>query len=407
MRDRHPPSSPAHVPATRATRQRGRSHGAAGFTIIELLVAVVIGLTLTLAVTGMMTRHERDRRSVASTNDVALGSASVSYLLDRTIRSAGSGFAQAWDQSAGCVLRVARSGSLILPRSNAFPEPFDSLPTAAQTPRLMPLLVHAGAGVGGTDVIAVLSGASGLGEAPLRVLPNSSAGNSLRLASTVGLRGDDLILVLEEGVGCVVQQITSSFTGGATQLISTGGAYAKDPVDNLAMASFSVGTSSAGAQVAVLGNASGNRPQFQLLGVGVNNTLFSYDLLQLDGTDDPVPVAEGVLDLRALYGVDSDNNGLVDTWVAPSVDGWKAADLSTGTAAASTKLRQILALRVGMVLRTDRYEKENVSPETLTLFSDLPTAVHHTRTLSLDERQLRTRAVEFTVPLRNTMLVAR
>ena len=76
-------------------------------------------------------------------------------------------------------------------------------------------------------------------------------------------------------------------------------------------------------------------------------------------------------------------------------------------AAASTKLRQILALRVGMVLRTDRYEKENVSPETVTLFSDLPTAVHYARTLSLDERQLRTRAVEFTVPLRNTMLVAR
>ncbi|HZF81733.1 MAG TPA: PilW family protein [Rubrivivax sp.] len=404
MRDRHPPLPPAHASAAGAVRRRGSEHHAAGFTIIELLVAVVIGLTLTLAVTGMMTRHERDRRSVASTNDVALGSASVSYLLDRTIRSAGSGFAQSWEQSTGCLLRVSRSGTLILPRANAFPAPFNSLP---QTPRLMPLLVHAGAGVGGTDVIAVLSGASALGEAPLRILPNSAAGNALRVGSTVGLRGNDVILVLEEGVGCVVQQIAAPFTGGDTQLINTGGVYANDPVDTLPMASFSTGTSLTGAQVAVLGNTTGNLPQFQLLGIGANNTLFSYDLLRLDGTDAAVPVAEGLLDLRALYGVDSDNNGLVDSWVSPSATGWTAAELSAGTAAAATQLRQILALRVGMVLRTDRYEKDNVSPDTLTLFADLPTAVQYPRTLSSDERRLRTRAVEFTVPLRNTMFVAR
>ena len=79
----------------RAARQRG-------FTLIELLVAVTIGMALTLAITLMLTRHEAARRSLTNVNDSTMSGVYASYVLDRSVRSAGSGFAQAWRTGVGC-----------------------------------------------------------------------------------------------------------------------------------------------------------------------------------------------------------------------------------------------------------------------------------------------------------------
>jgi type IV pilus assembly protein PilW len=219
----------------------------------------------------------------------------------------------------------------------------------------------------------------------------------------VGLRGNDVVLVAEEGIGCIVQQVAAPFAGGASQLLTFGGDYAKADVDGLALTSFgNAGT----AQVSLLGNTVGNRPLVQLFGVGANATLFSYDLLRLDGNDAAQPLANGVADLRALYGIDNNGDGRIDAWVAPT-GVYSAASLTDGSAAAQTRLLTIMAVRVGAILRSDRIEREDVSPATVTLFGDLPAAVQVTRNLTAAEQRQRFRGVEFTVPLRNVMLAAR
>ena len=57
----------------------------------------------------------------------------------------------------------------------------------------------------------------------------------------MGLRGNDLVLVAEDGVGCVVQQVDGPFVGGANQLLSFGGTYAKSEIDSVQLASFGAG----------------------------------------------------------------------------------------------------------------------------------------------------------------------
>lgn len=382
-------------------RRFSRRNGARGVSLVELLVAVVIGMALTLALTTVMIHHDSGKRRLISSNDMSITAAYLSYTFDNELRSAGSGFVQSSPQTFGCLLRAARGGTQILPRGSAFPAPFDTLP---QQVRLAPLVIHAGAGANGSDILAVATGSSGVGETPVSVRTVTGSGTQLHLTNTLGLRANDLVLVAEDTLGCVVQQVDSAFVGGAGQELDFGGTYAKSTIDGVQVINYSL---SDHAVVAVLGNTAGNQPMMQFLGIGDNATLFSYDVLRLDGTDAVQPLAAGVVDMRALYGVDTNADGVIDTWVAPTDVNYTAAALTAFSAAAQQRLMTIMAVRVGMVLRSDRLEREDVAPASLTLFADMPAAVQYSHAIAAGDRRQRYQAVEFTVPLRNVMLRAR
>ncbi|MCY7314971.1 MAG: PilW family protein, partial [Rubrivivax sp.] len=68
-------------------------------------------------------------------------------------------------------------------------------------------------------------------------------------------------------------------------------------------------------------------------------------------------------------------------------------------------LRTIVALRVSLLLRSSVPERAPVGPQSLQMFAALPAAVRPpVRSFTSDERLLRWRLAEFTVPLRNVML---
>lgn len=377
-------------------------HGARGFTLIELLVAVAIGMILTLAITLMLARFESNRRSMTTVNDASQSGAYVTYALDRLLRSAGSGYVQGWRDAFGCTVAATGSLGTSLPRGSAFPAPFTSVP---QTVRLAPVVVHAGAGTGGSDVIALMSGSSGMGESPMPIAANSATTTNLRVPATIGVRSNDLVLIYDGGADCMVQQVQTGFTGGATQQLDFAGSYAAATIGTAALANFYTATSPTGtpAWLSMIGNVAGNRPVFQLIGVGANATLMAHDMLRMDGSDSPVAIADGVADLRVRYGLDTNGDNIVDTWVDPGTSPWDAATLQAGTGARAA-LRQILALRIAVAVRSSVPERTVQSPATLTMFPDLATSLQATRTLSADEQLLRWRVLDFTVPLRNVLL---
>jgi type IV pilus assembly protein PilW len=383
-------------------RTRGPGHRtSAGFTLVEMLVAVTIGMALTLAVTVMLVRYESGRRSLTAQNDSSIGGAYVAYSVDRMLRSAGSGYAQAWRNSFGCRIMASRAGTTTLPRAAAFPAPFATVPQAV---RLAPVVVHAGLGTDGSDVISVATGASGLGESPLRVLPGSATATGLRVPATVGLKGNDLVLVFQEATDCMVQQVDSAFAGGAGQQIDFGGTYADDDISGTLLTGMGATDL---AWVAALGNTANNRPSFQLLGVDANATLVAHDMLQMDGSDAVVPIADGVADLRARYGVDTNDDGRIDSWQDPATAPWDAATLLDGTTTSRLNLSRIVAVRVGVLMRSNLPERDAVSASSVKLFSDLGSALEVTRTLTSAEQKMRWRPLEFTVPMRNMMLIPR
>lgn len=404
MKNANAPFAPAHV----RRRPGRREHG---LTLIELLVSLVIGLVLSLAVAGALIASEGLRRTSTSVNDLNLSGNVVAFQLDRTLRTAGSGFSQRWPETYGCRVLASRTVSgvttQVLPRTAAFPAPFAGVPV---TVRLAPVLIRKGAANTGGDVLVVMAGTSGFSEASVRPNTGSVTANSLLLPTALGIRASDLMLVSDTDLGdCMVQQVAAGHVATAAQTVNLGGQMAAASVAGVNLAAF--GTTGR-SLVSLLGNADNNPPAFTMFGVGANDTLMSFDLLRVAANDTGVvrPFYENVVEMRALYGVTNAGNlaGTVDQWIDPlNTDvTWSYAALTNGSAASAANLRRIVAVRVGLIVRAALPEREIVSPATVVLFGDLPAAQRQTRTLTAAERNMRMRTFDFTVPLRTVQLQA-
>ena len=398
-------------------RMRGRP--ASGFSLIELLVSMVIALVVTLAITSVMVRSEGSKRSTTSVNDLSQTGAYISFAMDRSIRSAGSGYSQNWLDSYGCVIDASKSNATILPLPTALPTPFALVPLKV---RLAPVIIGKGlADSGGQvrgDVLTVMAGMSGGSDQPQAVSPPPFVPGTIRVTNTLGYQNNDLVLLADQGLttntakGCILQQVAAATGVVGDQLNFAGAEYSRDNGSVVGLGEL-VGSASPIAiqlgSVPAVAGAPSNPPQMLLYGVGDNNTLYSFDLLRVAGfTAPPAPIADGVVEMRALYGVDTTAppNGSVDVWIDPASAGYTQAELTDGSPAAQTKLRSISAVRIGLILRTSLQERDQIpAGTTLTLFGGLPAPAPppYTRTLAGDERFFRYRTIEFTVPLRNPL----
>lgn len=401
----------------RTSTHRGRpSRQARGFSLIELLVAVVIGLVVSLAVFGVLAASEARKRTSVALNDTGQSGAYAAYTLDRLVRSAGSGYAESWSRIGGCRLNARLPASQTLPSATALPAPFQN--PVFQMLRLAPLVIFQGASAQGSDVLMVMSGSAGFGEASAQLLPRTPtdvAANQWRLPNTIGFRGGDLVM-LAGGGECLLTQVAPGFSGGATQALpfDTAGTYYTASTGNTSLATLA---SQAAPEAFSIGNVTGNTPQFQLFGVGANDTLFSYDLLLINQQAAALPLAEGVVAMRAVYGVDTNDDGRIDDWVAPT-GVWDGATLMNGSTASNTNLRRIVAIRLGLVMRSPLIEKPIIvagqpdpiyaAPEELTMFEDLSSnsgaSLARTVTIATADRVKRHRTIELTIPLRNVLL---
>jgi type IV pilus assembly protein PilW len=413
-----------------------------GLSLIELLVALLISAILVLAVFRVLAVSEGSKRTTTSVNDAGQSGTYALFFIDKWVRSAGSGFTQAGVEASnassyggqitafGCQVFAAFNNANIIPRSTALPAPFGSVNTGiAGRFRLAPILIAPGqttpsASGQVSDVLIVMAGSAGFAETPMlarsvfdaSATPFASAASGatqMNLGTGVSLAANDLVLVADQASAtnvapCMVQQV-ASVSGGDVQLTNATG-YGKTTIGT-SPNTATITSFTNNAAVMKLGNvAAGNPPTFLLIGVGANNTLFTYDLLRTGGADaTPNPnlqaVADGVFELHAVYGVDTDNNGTVDSWEDPGATGnaYQLSALMAGTKTAAALIAQIKAVRVGLILRTSLQEREPVAPASLTMFSDL--GLTYTRDLVGIERNFRYRVVEQTIPLRNALML--
>jgi len=411
------------------TPRMRRKVATSGFSLIELLVSMVIALVVTLAITSVLVRSEGSKRSTTSVNDVSQTGAYLAYVMDRTIRSAGSGFSQNWADAYGCVINASNGGA-ILPLPSALAAPFANVPLQI---RLAPILVGKGmADTGGQvrgDVLAVMSGTSGGGDMPQAVAPPPFVPGTVRVTNALGYQNSDLVLVADQGLtlnptkGCMLQQLASTSGVTVNQLNFTGATYSSDSGTTVGLSELVGSTSPVAIQMGTIPanpTSPSNPPQMLLYGVGDNNTLNTYDLLRGAGNT-VTPIADGVVEMRALYGIDTTlpqpvaGGGIVRDWVDPgdASSGYTYGQLTSGTTtlqltAAQLNLRRIVAVRIGLILRTSLQERDPIpTAPTLTLFRDVVkadgTSLAQTRTLTGDELYYRFRTVEFTIPLRNPL----
>ncbi|MBS0449402.1 MAG: PilW family protein [Proteobacteria bacterium] len=402
-----------------------RAHRAHGMTLIELMVALTVGMFLSLAAFGVLQVAEGRKRSLTAVNDINQSGSYALYLIDKWVRSAGNGFVQTASFGYGCALYAATSSSgtqtQVLPRTTAFPSPFDTVVSGVSgTLRLAPVLIlpdQTTPGVSGhtSDALVVMAGTSGTSNVLSLfsgfAASGASGSGTISLVNTVGFNASDLVLVADQqstsGGGpanCMIQQVASGFSGGTATTLNLSGSYSTNTVDTQSLTDFTE------TSVAIdLGNGTNSPPQFQLIGVGDNNTLYTYDLLQTQST--PLQqVADGVFELHALYGIDTNNDGKISDseWFSPTATGYTPSDLMNGSESANSVLQKIKAIRVGLILRTALPEKagsaQAPTATSITLFDDL-SSLSYTRTFSSAEQLYRYRKLELTIPLRNNLLL--
>lgn len=352
-----------------------------GFSLVELMVALTIGMFVSMAVYSVVSVSESRKRTTTSMNDIDQMGAYAVYQIDQALRNAGAGLGE--NAAYGCPLQAAFQGTQVLP-ANAFPAPFSLVNTGL---RLVPaLIVENGAGTGG-DVVISMSGAGGLAEVATPFAASGSSNNVMNLRNVVGFTASDLALLVESNTApCFVSQVSSTFVpaASATNVALAGNYHSANINGNV--------ITDANAFALNIGKS----PNFTMMGIGANNTLFSYNLLMPANTStNPSVFIENTYRLKAIYGVTNTANSTDITWVAPN------GNFSYATLMANPgRLASIRAIKVALILRTNLQEKETVSASTLTVFADTPIPM----TIALNPTNFRYQAFETTIPLRNSLI---
>ncbi len=365
-----------------------------GFSLVELMVALAIGMIVSIAVFSTLLTSQQQTKTTTSVNSRNQAGAFAAHQLDFMLRNAGTGLLDYSDTVAGidvpsygCLVHAAKNGQTLLP-SGSFMAPFNTL--SGQI-RLAPFLIKNGiAGV--SDTLLMMHTSGSLSSLPSQLL-SAPTSASLNINNVLNYRGQDRLLVVGDALQpCLISQAQTGFTASAgVTAVPLAGEYYQASIDGVSL-------STVDQYVVSLGQS----PKFILLGVSeTDGNLYQYDLLE--PVSDTVTNAnpnlfiENVVSMQAVYGVDPNGDGdLTDLAWVPPTGSYDYAAIS----ADPQMITRIKAVKIALVLRADEREANAVSEDSVTVFADTSVPL----TLALDDTHYRYKAFEVTIPIRNSLL---
>jgi type IV pilus assembly protein PilW len=307
-----------------------------GFSLVELMVALVIGLVTTLVITQVLAFAEGQKRTTTSGSDAQVNGALALYALQRDVQMAGYGFASS-PEFLGCPIHAKFNGA--------------DVATGAATPKfptaLIPVVIDA------TDPernsVRVISSSKQSYSIPTRILPpNYDPADAAKklifpVNATLGVQNGDLMLAVKDAsTSCEVFRVTSQ-PAVAGQVDRADAAAGWNP------AGFPTATYGNGDALVNLGSLIDSTYSVSANGT-LQQTRFTLDPATGEPAYDaaPVDMFPNVVVLRALYGKDTDGNGIVDKY-----------DQTTPTT--NAEWLQVLTVRIAIVARSTQYERDEVT----------------------------------------------
>ncbi|HJU21606.1 MAG TPA: PilW family protein [Casimicrobiaceae bacterium] len=283
-----------------------------GTSLVDVLVGLAIAMIAVVVVYAAFFATDTVRRSAASTADAQSASRFALFSIASQLANAGAGWSLAARWLDTC--------------------PFDA--NAATTLRPIAVLITDGGTDDRADTLIVRRALAPAIRLPAAFASAAPAGSDFRVQSPDGFVAGDRVVAISRTGACAMSQVTavSAPAGGVIAIAHT--PIAVDfPITSV---------------LVDLGPASlASTLRFDL----VSQTLRSQDLANGDA---PVPIASNIVNVKFQYGIDSDGDGTLDTWVRASAPGpWSPATL---LAAPRTTLDRILAVRIGMIVRGDRVD---------------------------------------------------
>jgi type IV pilus assembly protein PilW len=263
-----------------------------------------------------------------------------------------------------------------------------------------PVMITQTAGL--PDTITTLTGSGSLAPVPAQLTqgqtPNPSA--PYRVNNRYGFTPGDLVIAAQPGQPCTLSQVSNlPPSPNDDQVSHDSGTYGTPPLPTRYNPAgglcppFPPASCVSYGPPAVLFDI-GATPSSNAYSIS-NGQLMLQQKLAVPNTAAQA-IFDGIVQLRAQYGKDTNNDGIVDTF-----------DNVTPTTAAGWV--QVLAIRLALVARSNQYEKTQVSPATINLLPALnpppstaiPTAPAADWNLLSADRNYRYKVFQTVVPIRN------
>src|SRR5512135_548172 len=358
-----------------------------GMSLVEVVVAVAIGLIGILIITQAYLTSDRFNRSTMGEGSAQTNGTIALFTIEREVRQAGYGIADS--RSLGCTI-------------NWYYDPNYSANLGGTLPNLTLAPVVITQTPGAPDSISVMysSEATRLAAGTLtKTMPAPSS--ELDVDGTYGYSIGDKILLVSNTTPtvCTLEQITTLQPSAAKMQHNPGGTAPYNPSGGGLFPAYGKDS-----LVFDMGN-----PIVHTYQIG-NGNLQLADTMLIAGGGTPTDVVADIIDLRAQYGKDNGvNNGTVSNTIYAANNGIIDSFDNTQPATAA-EWTQVLAVRVAVLARINNYEKPSVSGGNCDATTVMPTwsgsatdpfTAINIASVTSQDRCFRYRVFETTVPLRN------
>jgi len=321
---------------------RSSTFRARGFSIVELLVSVAIGMLALVFAIRLITGSEQSKQSALGSSDSMQNGMLAMFSISGDAEQAGFGLND--PLLVGCNTRFNDNDGYVLagaPRGGGTVRP------------LAPAIIESNGSA--PDVISLYSGSSPTGTGTLRVVTDYFGGNRLNVdrLPSFGFNLGEVVVVAPENRGgdCALAQLSAA--PGPASWVSVGGAT------NLRFNTGELGV-----------NFQGGKTRIFNLGPAATLSLHTWSVsngfLRLRSTDmagsaaAPATVADNIVSIKAQYGFDTrtgtafeERKGLrIGTWSSTMVN----AD-GDGVVGSAGDYEHVAALRIAVVARSKTRER--------------------------------------------------
>lgn len=281
-----------------------------GFSLIELMVGMTIGLIVTVVVSQVFSFFNAQRQITTGTGDAQTNGSIALYSIGREMQMAGYGLMASGDDNSPLECITVTPGVEAIASAG--------MTIAAGMGNLSAVTITEGAV---SDVITIRYGDSILGGIPTTITA-APVGQTLEVGSNLNCKDGDFA-VITRGTSCAV-----------TRLANPSGVTGTQNVHLLASETVPLQAISGDSNISCLGNWSTSA-------YSVNN-----GSLQRNGQDQ----ISGIVSIQAQYGVSTTaNDNVISQWVEPNA-AWASSAMTTALR------NRIKAVRVAVVARNSRKE---------------------------------------------------
>jgi type IV pilus assembly protein PilW len=361
--------------------RRGRSRG---LSLVELLVASAIGIIASLAIFQVFAVFEGQKRTTTSGGEAQTSGTLALFTIEREVKQ--SGFGMNSPDFLGCAVQG-----------------WDQTTSAAIAPwSFAPIVIAQGAGgaagpptvAGAPDTVTVAYGTGDVLPSPVQISVGNlgTTDDFVKVIDTYGFRPGERVVIAEGGKPCTMAQVSAvppdPLVGGDNQRINLQAGTYIDPVTSAPLPTRYNNPAGLGTQY----TTSGKVYNLGSAGSKVYSILNAQLMVQATGAA-ATPIYDNVVQLQAEYGKDTGGDGIIDLFEATSPTN-------------AAQWGSVIAVRIAVVSRSSLYEKEEVSPASITLWEECaspctPTTAGMVWNLTADERHYRYKVFQTVVPLRN------